>query len=621
MDRKINIKVNYPAVLAFVLFWSYALFGLRYFSSTILELLCAAVLALLCAYFFSLSKNESFTQVWQFDSRDVLAFAGLSVLIFIFACKSLFFSLTEDNIYHAQYALSHFTFLSEKLVNYFPTLLSWKYQTLLHLLLILVLFGTIAFVWFLNKLSLKLKLWVFGTLFFVVRMVMVFYGDISDPHPPFRLFPSWLMASIFGPHNWSFRAGMLLALGLLAFCLYYFAKKYMDKSLAFLFALAGASLPLLLHIGTILQPSLWAAAGFLLVILYLYENHNLEEKDFFILAAIISISTLMRQSAFIGWAFLAVPGLMFVWKNKDKIDIKKWLVMLSPVLVLIPLTLKTAISGTPASYVPGEVDYFASNASVFSRIWYAVESGVVFGSALNSLTWVGISLIVIGLILLFTKRRLLFLNLLIFLLIAITLFFSIRPILWGMGRYQGEYLLPLAIFGLFLLVSEINKVKRFGQAAGIVVLILIAGYNLYFFKHITQFNAPADKFYPNDYISSVMLSEYIYNYKDAFSAVKLHGLAGSAYVDGVSYGVFSEILNGYSVKQTLAEKEIFTKTGGLANASAIGQNSKIKLVLVSDVPFAEKKQKLINDLLALGFKPWKNFENKDYGSTIVGLIR
>lgn len=116
----------------------------------------------------------------------------------------------------------------------------------------------------------------------------------------------------------------------------------------------------------------------------------------------------------------------------------------------------------------------------------------------------------------------------------------------------------------------------------------------------------------------VILSEFPYEYRQAFALAKKDGYAGKISVAGVTYGVFGEILNDFTVSEIKTEKNIYEETQSDFSAENINKNNKIKLVLISDFVGADK---LKNDLENLGWERWKEFKNKEYGSTIFGLIR
>ena len=87
---------------------------------------------------------------------------------------------------------------------------------------------------------------------------------------------------------------------------------------------------------------------------------------------------------------------------------------------------------------------------------------------------------------------------------------------------------------------------------------------------------------------------------------------------GVTYGVFGEILNNFTVSEIKAEKSIYEKIQPDISAENINKNNKIQLVLISDFSSGDK---LKNDLENLRWKRWKEFRNNEYSSTIFGLVR
>lgn len=89
---------------------------------------------------------------------------------------------------------------------------------------------------------------------------------------------------------------------------------------------------------------------------------------------------------------------------------------------------------------------------------------------------------------------------LIFGLAAYCVFYSIRPVLWGVPRYQAELWLPFVILGFFNLVSLLNR-TRFKNAFltfGLTVLVLS---NATSFARLESSNRPVDAW--GDYYDEV----------------------------------------------------------------------------------------------------------------------
>jgi hypothetical protein len=87
--------------------------------------------------------------------------------------------------------------------------------------------------------------------------------------------------------------------------------------------------------------------------------------------------------------------------------------------------------------------------------------------------------------------------------------------------------------------------------------------------------------------------------------------------------VFPEILNGFSVSEVVASEKLFQLPvhpvkWTQVDATSIDKFQEIKIILISD---SDQHIVLINELLLLGWKPWKNFRYAYSDKIIYGMIR
>ncbi|MBN2585378.1 hypothetical protein JXA59_01880, partial [Patescibacteria group bacterium] len=214
---------------------------------------------------------------------------------------------------------------------------------------------------------------------------------------------------------------------------------------------------------------------------------------------------------------------------------------------------------------------------------------------------------------------------------GVYVFYLIDPLLWGTGRYQAEYIIPFSILGLVMVAIFLREKIQFLRYFLFVGLLVVIAYNTYVFIKIPQLNDPADTLITTRREATKKLgaysiiSELPYDYHSALTAAKTDGYAGSLYIVGATYGVFPQILSGFTVEETIANKKLIgsrnllhnNEVGGLSPED-INLNPDIKLVLISDIPNANF---FLTQLISLGWVEWKNFKNETYGSTIFGLTR
>jgi len=449
------------------------------------------------------------------------------------------------------------------------------------------------------------------------RFSIIALGGSAGPHPSLRLFPLWLTSAIFGSNDFSFRLAQFIGL----ICLIWLVQRISEKRLSFInswfFALAVGTIPVLWHVGILAEQSIWTAVSWTLFLLYFLGDKNNTERqeiDYVRWISIISIFTMMRQSAFVALApiFLILAVDLF---KKRKFFFKKIFILISPVLAMFPFLLHSVIVGTPATYL-GET-------SSLQRVWTALDSGIIFNAIMNSISWPWVALLIF-ILLLIRNNSLGFSVISIFFISGVYIFYMITPGLWGMGRYQAEYAIPFIILGFFILVNFMAEHYNLARKLLPMIFVVLIMYNIYIFENLAVFNRPVDELkttFSEDIKTRggyAILSEFPYKYRQALKEAKKAGYAGEIFIAGVTYGVFSEILNDFTISEVKSEKQIYEEVQIDFSAENIDKNSKIRLVLISDF---DDSGKLKNDLENSGWQKWKEFKNNEYRSTIFGLIR
>jgi hypothetical protein len=404
-------------------------------------------------------------------------------------------------------------------------------------------------------------------------------------------------------------------------------EKRVGPFLSFLLAAASITIPVLWHAGILVEQSIWASIAWGLVLLYIYLKSELGTRDYLRLIVGVSIAILMRQTAFVALAPVFLHLAYDFWKKR--VSAKGVLYVFSPILVMAPFFLGSLLSGTSATYIPGEVSYVPAGAPGLVRVWVAIRSGIVWNAITNSVQ--PIWLIFGGLAFIFSLKNFRkFIEVLALFAGGVFIFYLIRPGLWGVGRYQAEYIVPFAVLGLSAAVIFIKEKPGYFKHLLAVGLLALIGYNICVFKNIPKKNPPIDILTStfSDAIKSrrgySIITEFPYDYRSALAAVGSSGYADSLYIVGATYGVFPEILNGFTVAQVVADKKLMGGEGLLRNGAGvfspedINLNKGIKLVLIADIPNASK---FSENLQSLGWAKWRDFKNETYGATIFSLIR
>ena len=523
----------------------------------------------------------------------------------------IFYSLVNDELYHSYLSQFHAIYGLEVLSNRLPNfIIEQKASMLVWLISSSILISSIALLYFVLKWNFKHKyifLSILILLFF--RTVYALKGGLDFPHPPFRLFPLWLSSTLFSPSNFSFRLPGVIALSLIGLIIYRVLKpKIIPPFLLWLVISALLSIPLLWHSSYLVEPSIWAAL-FSILFLLAFQSEKFDKFNFYIWFLLLALFILMRQSL----VFIALPMLFVFVMERKTLLFKNWketVFILSPLLVALPFLIRSLLVGTPATGVGSEVQ-----SALLGGVYNVVSSGMLKDIIINNFEiW---SLFIIFAFIPAKKNRLkYFSTVVLFILSALIIFYSISPHLWGVPRYQAEYIVPLIILGAVkLLIYSYDLNNRASKYILSGIFSTLLAYNLYTISISHSYKEAV----VNDH--SVMLSRSVYDYETAFKVAKENGYAGNALMLGVTYGAMNEVLYGYTLQEIEKQLQFYKKFNKFkgVDVNSLLQNKNIKLVMLSDI--GEKKEYLRTELLENGFKEWKIFSSEKTTDEIIALVR
>ena len=616
-----SVPIHWALILAFVAFWSYGYIGsvgtenMGLVNNILISIILYGIFLMFLIFWHQYDEYKDNIIIFN---KDIVTFFSYFVFMFIFSFDKLTNdSLVGDQLYHAQASQPHFLYIISTLPNITTIFNDIIFSNLLYLLNLLTL-SSLAILYFLlrNK-SFFTKVILLSLAFSLFRITLtIIMGYHGDTHPPFRLFPLWFSSSIFSCTDLSFRLPQFLGL----VTLMWLSQRIASRNLTFLsswfFGLAIGTIPVLWYVGILVEQSIWTAIIWTLLLMTFAKNSDFINFNWIRWFSVLSIFSLMRVTAFIGLIPLFLFFLIYDFQNNNKKhDIKKIFFTLAPVLVMLPFILQSIILGTPATYVPGEVDYFPIGTSSIERVLFAITSGIAPNAILNSvmIPWVFFFPFAFVLYQYKSKRIINSAIILLFFILTFYVFYAIRPHLWGNGRYQAEYIIPFVILGFYLFsvkISEIStitskKISKITSKILIIGFICLVCYNIFTFSNI--------------------YSQHSYDYRSAFKEIKNSGYAGSVYVDGVTYGVFGEIMNDFTIEEVMETKNILKKLQNKGvtiwkgvDIQGVNQIEDIKIILFVDwIPYTEKMEYLRQK----GWKEWKEFKNEKGDRTIRSMIR
>ena len=558
-------------------------------------------------------KKEIFSFKININNKELLILGIIISYWIIVAFENLNQSIVADQLFYAISSKKHEIKIIKKIVDD-----EIVFKNAIQLLDIIIILMSILIIYFTKKIQINfIKICVVNCiLLLILRYLTISNGGGLSPHPPFQLFPIWLSTSIFGLNDFSFRLGQFIGLIGCNFILYINYLKILGRFKSFIASIALSSIPLLIHVSTLVEPSIWTTILWTFILVQIPSITERKSNFWICMFSIISIFTLMRITSFLVYPIFLALFLRYNWLEAKK-NIYIIALVASPFLVCLPFVLTSIIIGTPgSSYTEGSADFIENDYSVYSRIWYAIKNGIVIDVALSAISFEWFCLLP-GILIKYKNEKYYLFNrflIIMFMVLALLVFFSIDPNYWGVVRYKAEYLIPFIILGGYLIFLKINELERFNVLIPIISVVIIyiglKGFNIYSYKindegNVSQFKREVER---------------VYDYKTALIAAKEAGLAKNTLLIGMTYGILPQIISDYTVgevkkasndyKWLLTDSDWYT-----VNPDSINKKYDIKLVLLQDSDEITKSK-----FIQLGWIKWAEFSNK-YNNIIYGLIR
>jgi hypothetical protein len=626
--KNIVITINWAWIAVFVIFWSYGYYGavspqeIGLAWNILISLGFCGLLILFC--YLGRAHKKFYEDKFIFQRYELFVSVSFLVIMLTLSTSSLIAPIVNDELSHSVVAKAHAIKLIPFLAEKFVWLNQYLFRDILYLWDLALLALLIGCFYILRRCDFLMRMILIVAAFLICRLILNFMSLNVGPHPPFRLFPLWLSSSILSSSDFSFRLPQFLGLIIFMSLVFKMTRNRLSFLNSWLLALSFGTLPLLWHVAVMPEPSIWTAIIWTLFLLTFISQNNIQLFPWARWFTLISLFTLMRQSAFIALLPIFLAYVFFQFKERRsgiQVDLGRVLLTLSPVLVMTPFLIQSFVYGTPATYVVGEATHITHGDFTPARIWYALNTGIMSHVIYNSLLMPWAVFPFFFWICFWQDQRHLFRCLLIvlFALATVYVFYSITPLLWGNDRYQSEYAVPFACLGLYAISVAVSRFGRLATFGITVFLFTLCLHNIYIYNQryvlYTHEEAP-----PVGGIS--IRSEDIYDYRAALREVKNEGHAGYTYIAGVTYGVLPEIINGFSVWEVIKTNRMLklpVKRNWLTlDAALVNNSSEIRLVLISD---NGQYPKLKYELEEMGWRPWRNFVHPQSGKTIYGIIR
>jgi hypothetical protein len=568
-------------------------------------------------------KSSYFKDSISIYARDLLVLFSFLLIGFTLSYDRLQHSLFSDEISYAGSAHGHGIFITLALAKYFPALSGVAAQYLIQAAGLLMLTSLGALIFFSSRWTPKTRIVIFLILLVLARIVFAIKGGNGTPHPPLHLLPLFVTGSLLGLSDLSFKISYFLAYAIFLTALYRMLLRLFSSSVSYLSVLAIGTIPLLSYLSTVVEHSFWALICFTLVFVEIITSPKL---NFSRLISFASIAVLLRQPSFL----VFVPILLFLITEiyqsnaQDRWTKTSWIIF-TPLLLFGPFFISSLLYGTPSTDALGQ-------GSIFERVVMAVESGIILDSIFRSIPIWWLIILPLAFIPLSVSSVIQNISLLLFCTMAIIVYYSIHPSLWGYAKYQAEYAAPIVIAGLILLMVRIKQLRqtKFILITCTSVLLILNVIELIDKPHLKKLEGQNLEKKFNVFLEANeikhLLAAVPYEYKKSYIFIRGEGLDGSTYSIGATYGILPEVMNGFSLRAVRASHDIYigqdvnrlnsTKTG--LRVDMIEADHRIEAVMIGAI---YGKQKLIEEFQQLNWRQVAEFKNMQYGTTVIVMRR
>ncbi len=483
-SRAINIDLGFVySISLFYAFIVYGGFGNQYWF----------VIAIISLYYFSIgSINKSIS----INLSQLCLSLICCLLFFIFNNENAKNSLVGDHLYHVSIAYA----IPLKLIHHKYYLAPEFRANFLLWIFSIGIVGSTILLWLIYERKKHFYCFILATISVLVVAISIKYGISNlDPHPPLR---SYVLALIgfFGVSSTNFRIQGLIPLIFITYYIINQRKSSLETASILVFTY---TIPVLYFNSLMVEFSIWAFAILAIYLIDCNKKIVWSNNKIIAYAVLFTLAGLVRQTAAFGLILLCVKCL----QDKNLKIIKQILIISIPAGFQIS---KSLINGNPATYIPSEVFLdIPTNLNSFQRIWFSlsidsykqIESNI---GVLLILPIVYFLLKIEGI-----KKYKMILQIVVYFALYWGLFHVIRPILWGVPRYQLEYIAPMVVMGFYFAITCLPRKIKFS----LLILIPINLLNI----TVAYNSLPSYKIdYPEYYRGETpYFSEVVYNYEDA----------------------------------------------------------------------------------------------------------
>ena len=546
--QKINtsgfeIKINFPLVLFYLNYIIYGFYGANSGGKLSHQLILCFLIILIQAFLgYSSTLHYGFLKTQIFIKlKEIIIFISLFLLIGIISSEYLLNSLEGDEFSFLQSSVIHSIKISEVLSSKFSIFNKIQFKYLIHFSALLLLIFNFLFILFTSKLDfIKRTICVLIFLIFFRGVIIYIGGGNNSPHPPLTLLPSFIFSSFFGISSLFLKIGYQLTFGLFLFFVFKKIKTQLNNFCGLLIIFFIATIPVLNRLSTTLTPSLFTFIIFSYLLIYFSIERK---KNYYFIFFLIAVGTMFRLPTLI----IIIPAIiLYLIDNYSTFKLNKSLIItISPLIITLPFLVRTFFEGTPAT------NFTSSSMGLTEKIIYAFETKIIYVSVLNSIDIWSLALFPFAFIFP-NKKKYIFSNL-IFLSACIVVYYSIKIELWGLAKYQVEFLIPFIIIGLINLCNKLNINNLRNLTYGLLGVLILLNIN-------SLFKYPLNKkdwveYFKVDKVKTEKIKKEsagvirpIYNSIPAYNYAKKTANSRQILSLNNDYGIMPEIMSGFLSK-------------------------------------------------------------------------
>jgi len=459
-DREVvTVRFNWMWLVVAAYIWVYGLFvGLAHHElSRPAHLLVSVVLTLLLAFLVAIAVQGRDQYADQICIRrtDVLVMTGFALMSGGVAWSDLNVrDLNGDPAHYSLMSIVHAT----RIVARLPLFGEYEHQTSVRILNLCLLIAVTMLVWL--GIRCRRNRWGYmasiGTVvvgFFCIRVVLDAMGMVATTHPPLFYWPLWVSFTTLGFSGFAGRLPQLLVLVLTMWLIWRILTPKLTFWPALCVAAVSGTMPVVLHSGTIVAPSIymWSFTTLFLVSVATHDSSWTPKWERW--TALLSLAILARISTVVAFVLLISVFVCCTIEGRVKLrnSFSSLLWPVWPLLAALPFVVQSLAFGTGATQANG----VTAGWPVF---YEHLTSGDCFLWIHRSLGTIGCVFLIIGLVP-FGRMNLHYsVAVSAFLVAAVVMFDS--TLTAGAGRYQSEYAAPIAVLGMTRLCMLATTARR-----------------------------------------------------------------------------------------------------------------------------------------------------------------